>query len=66
MSGVHSMCERSWCKKILHYHVPFFFRNSLSFHYWLFCVTLNGNKLEKVANQMNLNTNLDSVKGLLN
>ena len=43
-----------------------FFRNSLSFHYWLFCVTSNGNKLEKVANQMNLNTNLDSVKGLLN
>ena len=25
----------------------------------LFCVTLNGNKLEIVTNQMNLNTNLD-------
>ena len=31
-----------------------------------FWVTSNGNKLEEVANQMNLNTNLDSVKGLLN
>ena len=33
------------------------FRNSRSWHYWHFCVTSNGNKLEIVVNLMNLNTN---------
>ena len=32
---------------------------SRSWHYWHFCVTSNGNKLEMVANQTNLNTNLE-------
>ena len=30
-----------------------------------FCVTLNGNKLEIVANQMNLNKNLDVPRAYL-
>ena len=34
------------------------FRNSQSRHHWHFCITSNGNKLERVANQLNLNTNL--------
>ena len=35
------------------------FRNSRSWH---FCVASNGNKLEIVANQINLNTNLDLAR----
>ena len=35
-----------------------FFRNSQSWHYWHFCVTLYGDKLEIVANQMSTNSDL--------
>ena len=38
----------------------YFFQNSnLALCYGHFCVTSNGNKLEIVVNQMNLNINLD-------
>ena len=38
-------------------NLGFFFEIPVVF--WHFCVTSNGNKLEIVANQINLNTNLD-------
>ena len=40
----------------------FFFRNSRSCHFCHWCGTSNGNKLEIVANQMDLNTSLDFLR----
>ena len=57
--GVFGACILLWII-IGSYNVTIqYFRNSEVGIIGIFCVTSNGNKLEIVVNQMNLNTNLD-------